>query len=64
MTSSFRSPPRSEIQQHGGVPQEAFKSPVSCIEEHGVRMIVSSTRYQSIDAITFFVKLFFRRIFY
>ncbi|QKJ93463.1 hypothetical protein [Agrobacterium pusense] len=59
MTSSFRSPPRSEIQQHGGGPQEAFEGPVSRIGEHGVRMIVSSTRHQSIDAIAFFVKLFF-----
>ncbi|RSC32250.1 hypothetical protein EGT36_21155 [Agrobacterium sp. FDAARGOS_525] len=59
MTSSFRSPPRSEIQQHGGGPQEAVEGPVSRIGEHGVRMIVSSTRHQSIDAIAFFVNLFF-----
>jgi hypothetical protein len=40
------------------------KSPISCIEEHGVRMIVSSTRKQSIDVIEFFVKLFFECNFY
>ncbi|TRA99911.1 hypothetical protein EXN68_15040 [Rhizobium rhizogenes] len=40
------------------------ESPASCIEEHGVRMIVSSTRKQSIGAITFFVNLFFLSIFY
>ncbi|CUX55248.1 conserved hypothetical protein [Agrobacterium sp. NCPPB 925] len=41
-----------------------LKSPVSCIEEHGVRMTVSSTREQSIGVIAFFVNLFFRSIFY
>jgi hypothetical protein len=40
------------------------KSPVSCIEEHGVRMIVASTRKQSIDVIEFFVNLFFKSSFY
>ncbi|NTZ91519.1 hypothetical protein FCH38_12660 [Agrobacterium tumefaciens] len=47
------------------MPQGASeKSPSPRIEEHGVRMIVSSTREQSIDAITFFVNLFFFSIFY
>ncbi|KAA1233639.1 hypothetical protein BS628_12845 [Agrobacterium radiobacter] len=40
------------------------KSPISCIEEHGVRMIVSSTRKQSINVIEFFVNLFFQSSFY
>ncbi|NTE83514.1 hypothetical protein G6M12_18305 [Agrobacterium tumefaciens] len=41
-----------------------LKIPVSCIEEHGMRMIVSSTRKQSIDVIAFFVNLFFEGNFY
>ncbi|RVT80843.1 hypothetical protein EM858_00760 [Agrobacterium sp. CNPSo 2736] len=60
MTSSFRSPPRfRNSATWRRTARGILKIPTSCIEEHGVRMIVSSTRKQSIDVIAIFVNLFF-----